>query len=382
MKKLFERLWPRRSPRPAPAPRPAARPWLERLEDRTLLNAGALDPTFGNGGVVVENSPPIYGDRWVLGVQPDGKLLEAGSGSNGQGLVVVRENADGSLDQTFLGADGNPYPITGYFTPAAVVVQPDGKILVAGQDDGPTFNGAAEFFVARFNSDGTLDTSFGDGGTVVTQIGQQDNVAGMVLQSDGKIVLAGTADSHFALVRYNADGSPDATFGVGGMVVTPIVGFQDFANGIALQSDGKIVVAGKIVESISTSDVGVVRYNTDGTLDATFGNGGIVDTPFAGENSEAMGVAVQANGDVVVVGEVTNANSPFAVAMARYTPDGQLDATFGDSGRVVTDIYVNPVSGAASGWLYRPTARSCWERRALRCKAGRAAAKDLPFSIP
>ncbi len=332
--------------------RPSFRPCLERLEDRTLLSAGALDPTFGNGGIVAENT-----FRSVLGVQSDGKLLIADEVYN-QGLSLTRYNADGSLDQTFLGSNGHSYLLAGMgnFSPTTVVVQSDGKILVAGTDDLPTldpnfgyqFEGsdAHEFFVARFNSDGTQDMSFGAAGYVLTQVGQQDYAAGVVIQSDGKIVAAGTADEQFALVRYDSHGTADATFGNAGTVVTPAVGLQDHTGAIALQSDGKIIVTGNFVGSVSSADFGTIRYNTDGTLDVSFGNGGIVETPIAGNNSGGEAVAVQANGDIVVAGSVDANGHDFYPTLLRYTPDGKLDATFADDGRLTTNYSWIPINGA------------------------------------
>lgn len=322
------------------AQRPTFRPRLEALEDRTLMNAGALDPTFGVGGVVVDHSNSNYSNQWVLGFQPDGKLLEVSGGS--KGLNLLRTNADGSLDQTFVGSAGGPYAVTGFFIASSVVVQSDGKILVAGEDDIGGYFNSGNFLVARFNADGSLDNSFGVGGMVVTKIGLSDYVAGMVLQADGKIVLGGTADNQFALARYNANGSLDATFGNAGTVVTPGTVWGSNANGIALQSDGKIIMAGRFVASISTADVGVIRYNSDGTLDATFGQAGIVDTPFAGQNSQAASVAVQANGDILVLGDADADGQHFHPALVRYTSNGSLDATFGNGGEVVTNVPKDP----------------------------------------
>jgi uncharacterized delta-60 repeat protein len=313
------------------------RPRLEALEDRTLMNAGALDPTFGNGGVVVNNT---NSNQWALGVQPDGKLLEAGSGF---GIELLRTNTDGTLDQTFRGSNGQPYAIGGFFAAASVIAQPDGKILVAGRHDlGGEFQ-LENFFVARFNSDGTLDNSFGVGGMADAQIGhaefgQSNYVAGMVLQADGKIVLAGTANGQIALVRYNADGALDATFGDAGTVVTPHVGGGGSARAIALQPDGKIVVAGTFGDApVNSENFGAVRYNIDGSLDSTFGAGGIVETAFVGQYSAATDVAIQANGDVVVVGSADADGQHFYPALLRYTPDGHLDTTFGNGGQVVTN---------------------------------------------
>src|SRR5439155_10505733 len=157
------------------------------------------------------------------------------------------------------------------------------------------------------------------------------------LQADGKIVVAGRSNSHTALARYNSDGSLDLGFGAGGKVNllfnnNPYV--YDFANTVAIQSDGKIVVAGN-----AGNDFGVQRYNANGTLDAAFGGTGSIFTHFGPQYDEATAVSIQADGKLVVAGYYRiTFFSTFDFAMARYNPDGSLDAGFGSGGRVRTDF--------------------------------------------
>jgi uncharacterized delta-60 repeat protein len=189
----------------------------------------------------------------------------------------------------------------------ALVQQADGKLVAAGRTDTAT---GTDFGLARYNPDGTLDASFGAGGVVTTDIGGGDDFAhALAVQADGKLVAAGVAPtqtgSSFALVRYNPDGTLDASFGTGGMVTTD---FNGGANALIVQVDGRLVAAGQAGE-----DFGLARYHPNGTLDSTFGTGGTVTTDFAGSSDAAFALAVQADGKLVAAGGTGS-----AFALARY----------------------------------------------------------------
>jgi uncharacterized delta-60 repeat protein len=330
--------------RARPQPRLRARPQVEALEDRWLLSAGALDPTFGSGGTVTTN----FGNNTntsaqVLVIQPDGKIVAAGDSENtGSGgyYNLARYNADGSLDATF-GSKGEVQTKFNTRVAAnAMVLQPDGKILLAG---GEIINSVFE--VVRYNSDGSLDTTFGHKGMVSTSFAQGGSEAwSLGLETVGgviKIVAAGdvvvlnqTTNIYglaFGLARYNLDGSLDTSFGSGGRVVTNISTYnveRDMAG--VVQGDGKIVVAGTAVPiGGSSREFALARYNTDGSLDDAFGSGGIVLTP---GTQVVNGLAIQpADGKIIAAGNAIPTN---ASALARYNPDGTLDATFGTGGIV------------------------------------------------
>jgi len=204
----------------------------------------------------------------------------------------------------------------------SVALQPDGKIVVAGYAGG-------DFALARYNSDGALDTSFGSGGKVTTDFGGSYHPDGfsVALQPDGKIVVAGYAGGDFALARYNSDGALDTSFGSGGKVTTDFGG-SDAGYSVALQPDGKIVVAG-----YAGLDFALARYNSDGALDTSFGTGGKVTTDFSGGRDVGYSVALQPDGKIVVAGY---AGVDFA--LARYNSDGALDTSFGSGGKVTTDF--------------------------------------------
>ncbi len=310
--------------------RPAARSLrarlnLEALEERTLLSAGSLDTSFGIGGMVLTDG---IGEAFAAALQSNGDIVAAG-GLSGS-IVVARYNPGGSADATF-GSNGvvSTSLGTGMDQAEGVAIQPDGKIVVAGFTQGATTG--LDFAVLRYNSNGTLDTTFGKGGIVTTDFdGLDDQAADVVLQSDGKIVVGGTATisantTDFAVVRYNTDGSLDTSFGTGGKVTT-FVGQFPTAERLALQSDGKIILVGG-------SGFELVRYNPNGTLDTSFGTGGIVSVL---PDSIAEDVAIRTNGSIVVGGTLTNGTSNTDFQIAQFLPNGTLDSSFGSGGITTT----------------------------------------------
>jgi uncharacterized delta-60 repeat protein len=212
----------------------------------------------------------------------------------------------------------------------AIVEQADGRIVVASPTSG-------DFRLTRYLSDGTLDPGFGVGGLVTTPVGPGlDFSQGLTVQSDGKVVAVGAAynasgsNSDFAVVRYNTDGTLDLSFGTGGMLVMPIGAFHDTAWDVVQQPDGKLVVSGDsndLVGSIFKSRVTLVRYASDGSLDATFGSGGVVRTAIGTGNAQARALALQPDGKLIVGGAAS-----LGELVARYNVDGSLDATFGAGG--------------------------------------------------
>ena len=201
----------------------------------------------------------------------------------------------------------------------------------------------------RYNSDGSLDTGFDTDGKVSTDIGSwsQDFAFSVAIQTDGKLVAIGGNSGDIALVRYNTDGSLDGTFGTGGIVTTDInSGSNDLAYSVAIQPDGKIVVGG-ISGTVGSYDFVVVRYNSDGSLDTSFDTDGKVTTDLgSGGNDYGRFVAVQSDGKIVVTGD---AGDDFGAV--RYNSNGSLDGSFGTGGIVVTDVGVNSTDNGNSGAL-------------------------------
>ena len=229
--------------------------------------------------------------------------------------------AGGDLDPSF-GGDGIVTTRTDiehtYQFVRSVALQSDGKIVVAGYSE--IFGNGYDFAIVRYNSDGTLDTNFGTGGIVTTDLGGSDLALSMVLQGDEKIVVAGysnfSGNYDFAVVQYNSDGTLDTNFGTGGIVATDFGNSNsfDYAISIALQSDGKIVAAGN-TDISGSNDYAVVRYNADGTPDTSFSGDGKVTTDFGTSNDIASSMALQSNGKIVVAGY---SNFPIIMIMQLY----------------------------------------------------------------
>ena len=300
---------------------------------------GTLDTSFSGDGRLTTAVGPENDDAHGVGLQADGRIVVVGTTSHGGNydFAVVRYNIDGTLDLSFSG-DGIVTTDSGaqYDVGCGVALQPDGKIVVVGNSS----NGSnAVFAVVRYDTDGTLDTSFSEDGIVTTALGSSGDYANAVaLQPDGKIVVVGSSsngsNSDFAVVRYNTDGTLDASFSEDGIVTTAIGPSYDYANSVAIQPDGRIVVAGA-----SSYHFALARYMTDGTLDASFSGDGIVTTPVRSAFDEAYGVALQTNGKIVVAG-YSSENNDEDFAVVRYNADGTLDTSFSGDGKVTTAIGV------------------------------------------
>ncbi len=317
-------------------------PRLETLEDRCLLS-------FGAGGVVTTDLLATQGD-WIEGValQADGKIVAAGN--NG----LARYNADGTLDVGFNAGGSQPGTIVAggyqhYFNDVAL--QADGKIVAAGMKLG-TYD--LDFLVSRYTPAGIPDATFGVNGQVTLVFqggtsGTNDEIEALAIQPDGKIVVAGRAHnsskSEWVVMRFLPNGSLDTSFDRDGKLTTT------FGNktstpapyAVVLQPDGKILVAGNVYGgTTSRTDFAVVRYNADGSLDQTFGQGGKVRTDFGSEVGQAMGVdearsiALQSDGKIVVGGNTTGGitYTERQSALVRYNPNGSLDSTFDGNGKV------------------------------------------------
>ena len=284
---------------------------------------GSLDATFGIGGIVATE---IWYSINSIAIQSDGKILAAGQGSQG----LIRFNSNGSLDATF--GNGGTAIISGDAVANAVTIQNDGKIIVACESQGGTY-----ISLLRFTANGTLDSSFGFNG-IATKSGLGGRA--LAIQSDGKIAVAGfTKNSSpygydFALVRYNTNGSLDSTFGTGGIVSTAIGDFA-IAEAIAIQSDGKILLAGW---TIADGGFVLARYNTNGSLDNTFGNNGIVNTNIS-DVEKVNSLVIQSDGKIIAGGySISGSDFALNLSVVRYKTNGSLDSTFGNAGIVATPV--------------------------------------------
>jgi uncharacterized delta-60 repeat protein len=304
---------------------------------------GRIDRAFGmDGWSMVSFGALDYAADVAL--QPDGKIVMAGTtlrSDTDSDFALVRFDTDGHPDTTFSG-DGLVTTSMGSRrdTASVLLLQPDGSVVVAGctikNDDASD----SDFAVARYDTDGKLDKSFSADGKTTTSLGTSVAEAyGVVLQGDGKIVLAGfttltATGCDIALVRYSADGTLDKSFSGDGKVTTPLSSLDDVARSVAVQPDGKIVVAGYTTGGLAESDVALVRYNADGTLDTGFDGDGKVTTSIGLFDNRAYSMAIQSDGRILVVG-YTGEGGECNLAMVRYETDGGLDATFGREGMVV-----------------------------------------------
>jgi uncharacterized delta-60 repeat protein len=314
---------------------------------------GHLDRQFGVRGTVLTDfgGSGSVDVASAVAVQPDGKIVAAGysDASGSSDFALARYNANGTLDTTFnsTGKVLTDFRGSGSSDIAfAVAIQPDRKIVAAGYSDA---SGSSDFALARYNANGTLDTTFNSTGKVLTDFsgsGSGDFSSAVSIQPDGKIVAAGYSDASgtpydFALARYNANGTLDTTFDSTGKVLTDFSGSgsYDQAHALVIQSDGKIVAAG-ISITRGNPDFAIARYNANGGLDTTFDSTGKVLTDFSGSGSqdEASAVAIQSDGKIVTAGDsiVSGSNPDFA--LARYNSDGTLDTRFNSTGKVLTDF--------------------------------------------
>jgi uncharacterized delta-60 repeat protein len=311
---------------------------------------GTLDASFGTGGIVVT---AITGNAdWAesVAIQADGKIVVAGSRHNGltNNFAVLRYHSDGTLDTTFGGTGIVTFAFSSSHEQAqAVRVQADGKIVVAGYAE---IGGNEDFAVARLNSDGTLDATFDTDGKATTAIGTAaDRIYDIAIQADGKIVAAGSTDNgtdtDVAIVRYTGTGALDATFDGDGRRVVPIGTGFDVGYAVALQSDGKIVVAGDDSTGVNSAFT-VVRLNTDGSLDTTFSGDGIASTMVGALYDHGHAVAIQSDGKIVVAGESFNGSNN-DIALVRFNSGGTLDTSFDGDGKLTTTLGSSSDSAAA-----------------------------------
>lgn len=303
-----------------------------------VAQGGPLDLTFDADGIVFTTTG-TFGEANSVAIQPDGKIVVAGTSNmiDVGSFTLTRYNTNGDLDLDF-GTDGivSTFIGVGGGKVSSVAIQMDGKIVVVGS----YYNfDHWDLALTRYNADGSLDLSFGTDGIVVTPLGTSDEMGlSSALQTDGKIVVGGFISNgigdDFAVTRFNTDGSLDLSFGTDGFVITSFGTYDDWAESVAIQSDGKIVAAGW---TLTGFDFALSRYNTDGSLDLTFDTDGMVTTNFGAYFGAAKSVAIQADGKIVAAGKTGHDGIP-VFALTRYNTDGSLDLTFDTDGIVITTI--------------------------------------------
>ncbi len=308
-------------------------------------SSNQLDTTFGNSGSTSVNLGGEDAVLYDMKIQPDGKIVAVGywedtNSINRKDFVVVRLNANGVLDTSFNG--------TGIVTIAfgtnedvarAVAVQPDGKIVVAGHSFIGSYRDVA---VARLNTDGTLDTTFSGDGKVTTDIaGNNDAATCVAINTDGKIAVASytygasASGADYGIVKYNTDGSLDTSFsGDGKHVVTLASAYNDEPVAIAFQAGGKIIIGGTAFLSLSgRDDFAVVKLNSNGTMDTSFNGTGIFTAPIGVSDDTTQAMKILADGKILLAGNIA-AGSYTDIGLMRIKSNGTLDTTFGTNGKI------------------------------------------------
>ncbi|MEP6793917.1 MAG: hypothetical protein ABJB16_06295 [Saprospiraceae bacterium] len=310
-----------------------------------FLTDGSPDYEFGVNGLAIIDFDGMPSSCNAIAVQEDGKIVLAGqvTNNNATDFAVARLNTDGSPDTTF-SHDGKVITdlSTAFEYPNTVLLQKDGKIIAAGKLESKTFS---DFAAVRYLANGDLDPDFGVQGIVITSLRSEDEVSCGVIQSDGKIILAGfssvNAKGDFAMVRYLEDGTIDKSFGTDGKVLTDLqgTGGSDFASSMVMDPDGNLVLAGSanFDNFFLESDIGVVRYDADGHPDLNFGNQGVYILDLGG-NTQAYGLVRQTDGKYIIAGKSDYVFSHNQWLIARINHNGGLDTLFGDHGLTLTDL--------------------------------------------
>jgi len=303
---------------------------------------GALDTSFGsNGKITTDLSAGSNDQPLAMRIQPDGKILVAGtSNPNGNSdIALVRYTPAGNLDSTF-GNNGKVFTDIGAGSTdigQTLQIQGSGKIIIGGYSN---VNGANDFILVKYNSTGTLDTTFGVNGKIITDVSGNDFVYDMEVQTDGKIILAGSAyttNYEFAMIRYTNVGVIDTTFGNNGKVLTDIeTNSTDYGSSIKILNDGKILFTGTSNKG-SGNDIALVQYTNNGVIDTTFGANGKVTTDIGSNTTDyATSIQVTGTGKILVAGYTSSFNNDFA--LLQYNSSGLLDSEFGFGGKAIVDL--------------------------------------------
>ena len=308
----------------------------ELLAARVVM-AGDLDSSFDQDGIATTSIGEFSDFAWGAAIDRNAKIVVAGSTYNGNDydFALTRFNRDGSVDQNFGNAGKVTTDLGDNNEIKKVAIQSDGKILAVGS----TYNGNnLDVALVRYNPDGTLDTSFDGDGKLTFSFGNSDDIStDVILQQDGKIIVSGYSlisnRPHHAIARINPNGSFDTAFNGSGKVTTD----YGYSNSLAIQGDGKLVVAGSNFLD-GTYSIALARYNTNGSLDTSFGVAGKVRTSLAGDSSGASSVAVLRDGKLIVAGEVSRPEGD-DLALVRYNMDGSLDTSFGSGGYLTSDAW-------------------------------------------
>jgi uncharacterized delta-60 repeat protein len=312
----------------------------------TAQPAGSLDPTFADNGKFVLNNQNL--DLFTdVEIQNDGKIVAIGMTYNTSWVAsaqAIRFMPDGSIDQSFATNGIFTYSLNFEANVYGCVIRDNGKIVMTGST---TDYNDYKILLIQLNENGTLDESFGVNGVVVQKVSPatgyfEDFGYALTLQNDGKILVAGRSyDDQYrnmpVIVRFTENGELDTTFGVNGVASIPVIGIDNDFDGILLQDDGKIIASGHYESGLSYFTMLVVRFNTDGTLDITFGDNGIFNTSFSNVDDEGFDIAINSDNKILVAGFTATVGYNFSMLLMQLDSYGVLDPAFGNGGIVVAD---------------------------------------------
>ncbi len=300
----------------------------------TYAQSGVLDTSFGTDGVVTTAVHSNYNMAETTVVQADGKILVAGSAGTPSTyqMAVARYNEDGSLDISFGNGGTLRFPVG----PSKSFVmdmaqQPDGKILLGGRT---WDNVSGDFALIRLNEDGSFDDTFGTNGISRLETTETEASESIALLDDGTVLMVGYKDDNFTVAKFNTDGSLDTTFGVNGWVVLTYDNASSFADDVNIQDDGKIVIAGFALNGDNRFQIAAARLNADGSVDNSFGTNGKVIFNVGEWNDFGEGVAIQSDGKILIGGHkwISNVQQKHDLFVARLNTDGSLDTSYGNNG--------------------------------------------------
>ena len=300
----------------------------------TNAQSGTLDVTFGTDGVVNTAVHSNYNMAETTVVQADGKILVAGSAGTPSSyqMAVARYNPDGSLDTSFA-EDGTLRFQVGTLKSFVMDMaqQTDGKILLGGRT---WDNVSGDFALVRLNEDGSFDDTFGTNGVALVETAESEASEAITLLDDGKILMVGYKNDDFAVAKFNTDGSLDTTFGVDGWSVVPFGDLASYADDVAVQTDGKIVIAGFALNGDNRFQIAATRLNIDGSVDSSFGTNGNILFNVGDWNDFGEGVVIQNDGKILIGGHkwISNIDQRHDLFVTRLNTDGSLDSSYGNNG--------------------------------------------------